>query len=44
LYRGTKVWRSIEKAIRDLVENRDIVETTPRDYIVGYICHQLQQL
>jgi hypothetical protein len=44
LYRGTKVWLNVEKAIHDLVENRDIVETTSRDYIVGYICKQMQQM
>ena len=35
LYKGTKTWKIVEKAIHDLVENHDIAETTTRDYIVG---------
>jgi hypothetical protein len=43
-YKGTNAWRIVEKAIQDLAENRDIIETTRRHYIVGYICKELQQL
>jgi hypothetical protein len=43
VYKGTEVWRIVEKAICDLVENGDIVETTRRDYIVGYICKQISK-
>ncbi len=43
LYRGTPLWIQVEKAITDLVTNRDIVETTPRNYIVGYLCQEIQQ-
>jgi len=42
-YKGEKIWRVVEKAMQDLVENHDIVETTHRDYIVGYICKMLEQ-
>ncbi len=41
-YRGTALWDVLAKAISDLVENRDLVETTHRDYVVGYICESLQ--
>jgi hypothetical protein len=41
-FRGTPAWETIDKAINDLVENGDIVETTRRDYIVGCICEKLQ--
>jgi hypothetical protein len=44
LYKETKEWKIVEKAIQDLVENNDIAETTGRDYIVGYICKQLAML
>jgi hypothetical protein len=44
LYKGTKIWEIVEKAIEDLIANNDIAETTQRDYIVGYICKQLQRL
>jgi hypothetical protein len=37
-WKGTALWKAVEKGIADLVENRDIVEKTPRAYIVGYIC------
>ena len=37
-WQGTPLWRAIEKAVADLVENQDLVETEHREYIVGYIC------
>jgi hypothetical protein len=44
IYKGTPVWRILDKAVSDLVENNDLVETTRRDYIVGYICKKLQRV
>jgi hypothetical protein len=44
IYRGTPVWKVVDKAINDLVENGDLAESTRRDYIVGYICKKLQRL
>jgi hypothetical protein len=41
-YKGTPLWKTVEKAIVDLVKNTDIVEATRRDNIVGYICKELQ--
>jgi hypothetical protein len=32
----------IEKAVADLVKNGDMIEQTPRHYIVGYIVKKLQ--
>jgi hypothetical protein len=40
-HRGTPLWGIVAKTVSDLVENGDIVETTHRDYIVGYICESL---
>jgi hypothetical protein len=40
-YRGTAIWKRVNKAVRELVANRDIVEQTPREYIVGYICKEI---
>ncbi len=34
----TPLWRAIEKAVADLVENQDLVENEYREYIVGYVC------
>jgi hypothetical protein len=42
--KGTPVWKIIDGAINDLVENKDIIEATRRDYIVGYICEKLKQI
>jgi hypothetical protein len=44
IHRGTRVWKVVDKAIDDLVENGDLTETTRREYIVGYICKKLQHL
>jgi hypothetical protein len=42
-HRESDVWKVIDEAIRDLVNNHDLVENTRRDYIVGYICQKLQE-
>jgi hypothetical protein len=36
-YKNSPLWKTIEKAIDDLVENQDLKETTSRDLIVGYL-------
>ncbi len=38
---GTPLWNVLEQAIEDLVLNRDIAESTPRPYIVGYLCRKI---
>lgn len=43
-YEGSPTWAVLEKGIRDLVENADIEEKTPRRYIVGYLCKLLDGL
>ena len=37
----TARWDVINRTIEDLVENKDIQETTDRKYIVGYLCKAL---
>jgi len=37
-YEGTPMWSWVSKGIRDLANNRDLVEMEDRNYIVGYIC------
>lgn len=32
---GTHLWKVIDAAVKDLVDNRDLGEGTPRAYIVG---------
>jgi len=40
-FENTQLWHVIEKAISDLEANQDLRLTTLREYIVGYICKQL---
>jgi hypothetical protein len=42
--KGTPVWRIVDNAINDLVNNDDLVEATRHDYIVGYVCKKLQPI
>lgn len=37
-YERTPLWRAIDRAVMDLVGNRDMVEDEYHEYIVGYIC------
>jgi hypothetical protein len=37
-WRGTPLWKAVEKAVADLVQNQDLVENEYHEYIVGYIC------
>ena len=32
------LWRAVDRAVTDLVGNRDIAEDEYHEYIVGYIC------
>jgi hypothetical protein len=38
---GTRLWTAAESAINDLVLNNDLIESTARPYIVGYLCQKL---
>jgi hypothetical protein len=42
-YEGEPIWRVVDKAVRELTKNGDIQETTPRKYIVGYLCEKLSK-
>jgi hypothetical protein len=43
-YEGTPLWLAIDEAVAELVRNKDLVETTRREYVVGYLCQQLRSL
>ncbi|HET9431665.1 MAG TPA: hypothetical protein VFO70_10845 [Chitinophagaceae bacterium] len=43
-YEETQLWKLIDKALDDLVENQDIELTTRKEYIFGYICKIKYQL
>jgi hypothetical protein len=38
---GTPIWIAVEGAIDDLVKNSDLVESTAREYVVGYLCQKI---
>jgi hypothetical protein len=38
---ATKTWNVVDDAVEQLVKNKDLVETTARRYIVGFILKQL---
>jgi hypothetical protein len=42
-FKDTTVWRTLEKAVEELVDNRDIKELTDRKYIVGYLAKRLSE-
>jgi hypothetical protein len=37
----TDLWKIVDRMITELEENTDLKLTTPREYVVGYICTQL---
>lgn len=42
-YEGSPAWESLKKALVDLDRNQDIDLTEWHQYIVGYLCKQLEQ-
>ena len=42
-FEGKRLWAVIDEAVEDLVDNRDIMETTHRNYIVGYLCKKIEE-
>ncbi len=40
-FSGSPEWAAIDRAVRELAENRDLVETTEHEYVVGYLCQAL---
>ena len=41
-FENTKLWKTVNKAIDDLVENQDIKLTTPKEYVIGYLCKTIE--
>jgi hypothetical protein len=42
-FEETNLWKFIDKAIDDLIENQDIKLTTKKEYVVGYICKTIKE-
>ena len=43
-YENSRIWKIVDAAISDLVENGDVVQTTRREYIVGYLIKKLERI
>ena len=41
---GTKLWQCLDRAVRALTKNGDLVALTPRRYIVGYLAKAVSEL
>jgi hypothetical protein len=42
-YHNLKLWKVLEKSIKDLVKNQDLQETTDRYYIIGYLIKNIDK-
>ena len=42
-YEGTLMWSLVRKGIRDLVNNKDLIEIEDQRYIVGYLCKVISE-
>jgi hypothetical protein len=42
-FSGSPQWATIDRAIRELAENRDLIETTQHEYVVGFLCKALAE-
>ena len=42
-FENTSVWTILEKAINELEGNKDLKLTTPKEYVIGYVCKQLTE-
>jgi hypothetical protein len=42
-FEHTNVWRVLEQAVQELVDNNDIKELTNRTYIIGYLAKRLSE-
>ena len=42
-YENTRAWNNIKQSIKDLEENQDLSLVEWHEFIVGYICQQLEK-
>ena len=40
-FEKTGLWNALNEGIGRMVENQDLKETAPREYILGYVCEVL---
>jgi hypothetical protein len=41
-YRDTPLWNAIENTIAELVATRELQVDTAREYVIGYLCRELE--
>jgi hypothetical protein len=42
-YEKTELWRSIEEALENLIENEDICLQTRPELVIGYLCNKIDR-
>ncbi len=42
-YKESELWMKLNDILEELEENQDIEITTHKDYVIGYLCENLQQ-
>lgn len=40
-FENTDLWKKIEKALKELIKNQDIVVTTKTELVIGYLCKKI---
>lgn len=40
-YRDTPLWRALASVLADLEANREVVVATAPEYVIGYLCREL---
>ena len=40
-YRGSRLWRAVENAVRELEANGEVRIATAPEYVIGYLCQEL---
>jgi hypothetical protein len=42
-YENTELWKIVENAINQLIKNQDVVLTTQKEYVIGFLCKQISE-
>lgn len=42
-YKDSVLWEIIDEALKDLIENKDLIEQTDHYYVVGYLVKKITE-
>ena len=42
-YENSYLWDTVQRAVTDLVENKDLILQTREEYVIGYICKAIKR-